>query len=138
MLTDDKDVRQKIQLKNVIYLPESAKNLISTTQWSKEKGDDCGILSRGSYSTFFWNNDENKKQILHSPTCPIPLMLVNEGDEAFILYLQQHSSSYPDNTLLLPNGAPSQLDDCTISTAERATNLDKQSKKVHSNSSFQS
>ena len=52
-------------------------------------------------------------------------MPVNEGDEAFVLYLQQHSSSYLDNTLLLTNGAPSQLDDCTISTAERATNLDK-------------
>ena len=36
-----------IELENVIYLPESAKNLISTSQWSRERGDNCGTLPRG-------------------------------------------------------------------------------------------
>ena len=33
VLTDDKGKKEKITLQNVIYLPESAKNLISTSLW---------------------------------------------------------------------------------------------------------
>ena len=132
ILTDDQGLKHNIQLKNVIYLPESAKNLISTTQWSKDKADNCGVLSRGTFSTFMWDNDTKRKHIAHPPSCPIPLMPVNEDDEAFILHISAHKRSYPDNDILLPNGAPPPLNDATMSTSDRDTKLDQQSNNVPS------
>ena len=70
-----------ITLKNLIYLPECPKNLLSIHRWSKDRGDDAGIFSRGDYSIFLWDNDNSKNLIHHPPACPIPLMTVNEGDE---------------------------------------------------------
>eukprot|EP00957_Ditylum_brightwellii_P077277 5872867-Ditylum_brightwellii.AAC.1 len=35
-----------IELENVLYMPSIPKNLISISQWSAERKDDCGILSR--------------------------------------------------------------------------------------------
>ena len=51
---DDQGVRNNITLERerVIYLPSSSKNLISISQWSNDKGDDCGVFSRGEYSLF--------------------------------------------------------------------------------------
>ena len=80
MLTNNKGFKQKIKLKNVIYLPESAKHLISTTQWAQNRKDNSGILSCGTYSTFMRNNDANKKHIPRPPHFPIPLIPVNEED----------------------------------------------------------
>ena len=65
-------------------------------------------------------------------------MLVNEDDEAFVLHLTKNSNLYTDTIILFPEGSPSHIDDFTISTSERATDLDQQSKYVHSGSSFQS
>ena len=42
-----------ITLKNIIYLPESTKNLISISRWDKNKQDGCIIMRRGEYSIFF-------------------------------------------------------------------------------------
>ena len=36
---------------------------------------------QGSYSIFLWNNDKCKRIIHNNPSCPIPLMQVNEGEE---------------------------------------------------------
>ena len=77
-ITDEDNVKHVIQLHDVIYLPESAKNLISTSKWADDKQDDCCVLSRGKYSVFLWDNDTKRKHITHSPDCPIPLMPVNE------------------------------------------------------------
>ena len=85
-ITDDDGIKHKITLEDVIYLPESAKNLISTSKWSSDKHDNCGILSRGKFSIFMWDNDNNKKHIVHPPDCQIPLMPVNEADDAFVLF----------------------------------------------------
>ena len=135
-VTDDEGKRHSVKLRNVIYLPESAKNLISISQWSKDMNDDCGIISRGTYSTFMWDNDKYKKQIQHPPTCPIPLMAVNEDDAAFVLHTSTYLANFPDNDILLPDGAPQQMDLSTVSRTEGDTNLDKQSKKVPSNSTM--
>ena len=35
---------ETITLKNVIYLPECPKNLLSIHRWSKDRGDDAGIF----------------------------------------------------------------------------------------------
>ena len=134
-IIDDNEEKHIVKLKNVIYLPESAKNLISISQWSKDMKDDCGIISRGTYSTFMWDHDKHKKHILHSPTCPIPVMVVNADDAAFILHLSTYSAKFPDHNLLLPEGAPKKMHLSTFSRTEGDTNLDKQSKKVPSNGS---
>jgi len=136
MLTDNKGFKQKIQLKNVIYLPELAKNLISTTQWAQDRKDNCGILSRSTYSAFMWNNDANQKHIPHPPHLPIPLMPVNEEDEVFILFNTTQSAQYPDNGILLPEGAPQPQDECTISRTKGDTKLDQQSNNVLSAGNF--
>ena len=93
-------------------------------------------MSRGTYSTFMWNDDSNHKYIPHPPHCPIPLMPVNEDDEAFVLFLSEHSDKYPDNGLLLPDGSPDPYDKSTISTSERDTELDQQSNNIPSEDKF--
>ena len=68
-------------LKHVMCLPKCPKNLLSIHRWSKDRGDDAGIFSRGDYSIFLWNNDKSKNLIHHPSACSIPLMTVNEGVE---------------------------------------------------------
>ena len=63
-----------ITLDNVIYLPGAAKNLISISQWAKDKEDDAGIMTRGTYSTFMWDHDSHQTVVEHPPDCPIPSM----------------------------------------------------------------
>ena len=75
--TDESDIKHKIVLDDVIYLPESAKNLIFTSKWDLDKDDTCGVLSRGKFSIFMWDDDTKKKHIIHSPEYNIPLMPVN-------------------------------------------------------------
>ena len=70
---------EKITLRNVLYLPNCPKNLISVSKWSKDRGDNAGAFSRGEYSIFLWNHDNSKKIIHYSSNCSIPLMTVNEG-----------------------------------------------------------
>ena len=53
-ITSKTGENKEITLENVIYLPESPKNLISISIWSRDRGDDCGILSRGESSIFLW------------------------------------------------------------------------------------
>ena len=88
-----KDESEEITLHNIIYLPDCPKNLISITRWSEDRGDNCGVFSRGKYSIFLWNNDRSKKVIYHPPDYPIPLMSVNEGEidqyHAFFLDLSE-------------------------------------------------
>ena len=48
---------------------------------SKDLKDNYGIFSRGEYSVFLWNIDKPRKIIHHPSECPIPLMLVNEGEK---------------------------------------------------------
>ena len=95
------------------------------------------MISRGTYSTFLWNDDKNIKHIAHLPTFPILLMPVNEDDEAFILFITKHAVQYPNNGILLPDGAHHPIDDCTISRIEGDTTLDKQSSDVPSNGKTQ-
>ena len=125
-LLDSNNKRHTITIDNVIYLPESAKNLISTAQWALDKRDDCGVLSRGTYSVFMWNHDQHRKYIPHSPSCPIPMMPVNETDEAFALFNSSHISSFPDNGLLLPHGAPQPIDEAKIPGTTGDTKMNKQ------------
>ena len=81
ILTSEDGIREKIQLENVIYLPDCPKKLLSITRWSKDRGDNAGIFSRGEYSIFLWDNDKSRKIIHHPSECPIPLMMVNEGED---------------------------------------------------------
>ena len=48
VIVDDNKEELKIRLENVIYLPQATKNLISISQWAKDKRDNCGVLSRGN------------------------------------------------------------------------------------------
>eukprot|EP00957_Ditylum_brightwellii_P043223 3275593-Ditylum_brightwellii.AAC.3 len=67
-----------IELENVLYIPDAPNNLIFITQWSEERQDNCGILSRGTYSIFMWKKDALHKLISHPISCKIPMMPVNE------------------------------------------------------------
>ena len=92
----------QITLHNVIYLPNSAKNLISISRWSADRKDDCGIFSREKYSIFLWNNDTEHKYVPHNPYCKIPVMLVNEGaNDNFSAFLASYGSNFCDNVCLL-------------------------------------
>lgn len=82
------------------------------------------------FSVFMWNNDKNTKRIVYPLICTIPLIPVNKGDEAFILFNKTHLTHYPDNGLLIPNRVSHQIDECTISRTEQDTNLGKQSKEI--------
>ena len=133
ILKDDNNVKHNIKIDDVIYLPESTKNLISTSRWALDKKDNCGVLSRGTYSVFMWDHDNCTKQIQHSPSCPIPLMPVNENDEQFVLFNATHSTHFPDNGLLLPDGAHQPVDESTNSVTDGTTTLGQQLNAVPSN-----
>ena len=60
-VTDNDGSKSIITLNNVIHLPEAFKNLISISQWSRDNQDNCGVMSRGSHSTFMWDNDRKTK-----------------------------------------------------------------------------
>ena len=132
IITDDDGNKHTITLHDVIYLPASSKNLISTSKWAADKQDDCGVLSRERYSIFMWDNDSKCKHIEHPPNCRIPLMQVNEADDAFILFNTTHASTFPDNQLLMPNGVYPQVDDdaALLPISPQDTNTDQQSAAV--------
>ena len=127
-IADDDNVKYVIQLEDVIYLPESTKNLISISKWADDKQDDCGVLSRGTYSIFLWDNDTKRNHITHPPNYPIPVMPVNEDEEAYAIFIQTHLAYFPDNTMLMPNGVipPSVDDPVLINTTTEDTNADQQ------------
>ena len=109
-ITDNSGKKHEITLDNVIHLPEASKNLISITQWSKEKNDDCGIFSRGERSLFMRNNDSKRKLIHHDPTSCIQLLPINESDNDFTYFLRTHSDDLIDNVCLLQDGVHIQND----------------------------
>ena len=45
-IADDDGTKHTITLHDVIYLPKSSKSLISTSKWSADKQDKCGVLLR--------------------------------------------------------------------------------------------
>ena len=90
-----------ITLDNVIHLPEASKNLISISQWIRDNQDNCGVMSRGSHSTFMWDNDRKTKYIPHHPTCNILLMQVNEDKNEYTKYLDKYTGKMLDNLCLL-------------------------------------
>ena len=87
-VTDDNGAKSTITLENVIHLPEASKNLISISQWSRDNQDNCGVMSRGSHSTFMWDNDHKTKHIPHNPSCSIPLMQVNNDEDEYTKFLK--------------------------------------------------
>ena len=97
-LSDDNGTPHDITLNNVIFLPGAAKNLISVTQWSSDNHDDCNVTSHGTHSIFKWDHDKYSKTIHHPPECPIPLMPVNEHNNAFTLFTEKHAQSFIDRT----------------------------------------
>ena len=124
-ITDEDGIQHTICLNNVIYLPSAAKNLISTSQWSREKQDDCGVLSRQTYSIFMWEHDSLRKLIDHEPGCAIPLMPVNEQNDAFLLFSDKHASKFIDQSTLLPLQSDD-VDDAAVCTSDKDANTNKQ------------
>ena len=112
---------------HVIYLPGAVKNLISISQWSKDKQDNCAILSRGSYSIFLWNHDKHSKVIEHSPDCAIPMMPVNEQVDKFALFADKHAVKFDS---IPPVSIENQLFEITSLNPEHIDRktTDKQSK----------
>ena len=56
-ISDAEEEEHEITLENVLYLPNTSKNLISISQWSEDREDDCGIMTRGEHSLFLWDHD---------------------------------------------------------------------------------
>eukprot|EP00957_Ditylum_brightwellii_P094593 7204765-Ditylum_brightwellii.AAC.2 len=52
LITDSKGIEREIKLENGLYIPDAPKNLISISQWSRERKDNCGVFLRGTYSIF--------------------------------------------------------------------------------------
>ena len=68
-----------------------------------------------------WNHDQNHKRIPHAPSCAIPFMPVNEGEDAFAAYLSSHEHQFLDSplrTMDKSNAHESNKDPVTSSTAE--------------------
>ena len=127
-MTDDTGKSHAIQLRNVIYLPDAAKNLISISQWDEDNKDNCGINSRGTFSVFYWGNDQYKKTIHHPPKCKIPLLTVNErSKETLAMYFQSNSRNLIDEEPYSPNGIPPHA--ATVETIDD-TDSDQQSDDV--------
>ena len=100
-LTANDGSTEVIRLNNVLFLPTSAKNLISTSKWSEDRGDNCGVMSRQIYSTFVWDDDSKQKIIPHPSNCKIPLMNVNENLDVFAVFLSSHEHQILDKDSLL-------------------------------------
>ena len=101
ILTDNEGGQHLVVLKNVIYLPGCAKNLISISQWSEEKGENAAILTRGNFSHFMCNDDKHRVLIEHPPDCKIPLMTVTlPGTDEYTAFLASESSNIIDNASL--------------------------------------
>ena len=126
-LKDDQQTTHTITLNDVIYPPGAVKNLISISQWSKDKQDNCAILSRGSYSIFLWNHDKHSKVIEHSPDCAIPMMPVNEQADKFALFADKHAVKFDS---IPPVSIENQLFEITSLNPEHIDRktTDKQSK----------
>ena len=56
-ITDSKGKKHVIRIDKVIHLPSSAKNMISVSQWSVDKQDDAGVMSKQRLSIFNWGNE---------------------------------------------------------------------------------
>ena len=130
-ITNDTNTKHKIKLDNVIYLLTEANNLISITQWSSDRKDVCGVISRSKYSIFMWEHDSHRKMIDHSPGYPIQLMHINKQDDAFTMFTSKHTKHSMDNdNLLQPHSIQEELDPAIISTSDEDTDTDKQSVDV--------
>eukprot|EP00957_Ditylum_brightwellii_P054458 4126087-Ditylum_brightwellii.AAC.1 len=94
-----------IELQNFLYMPSIPKNLISISQWSAERKDDCGILSRGSYSIFLWSNDASQKLVPHPVNRRVPMLQAYEGGETEYDSFQEEYKPYlHDQYCLLATG----------------------------------
>ena len=80
-------------------------------------------------SVFMWDNDKKKKHIVHPLDWPIPLIPVNEADDAFVLFNSSHSTHFPDNTFLVLDGAYPRTNPSEMSTTQRDNDLDQKSEK---------
>lgn len=105
IITYSKGVKHKVILDNVIHLEY---NIYS--KWSDDKWDNCDIMFQGKFSISMWNNDKYKKHITHLPNFLIPFILFNEADDAFIIFNSIHSTHYPENGLLIPDGVYPPID----------------------------
>eukprot|EP00957_Ditylum_brightwellii_P167331 12738922-Ditylum_brightwellii.AAC.1 len=45
-VTDDEGRVSSIELENVLYIPNTPKNLISITQWSEDRQDNCRVFNQ--------------------------------------------------------------------------------------------
>ena len=80
-ITDEEGVDHEKILRNVIYLLDAPKKLISIHRLGMDNKDNCGVFTRPDHSIFFWDHDASKKIIQHLSNCPIPIVRVNEGDD---------------------------------------------------------
>ena len=95
-LKDDDGVTHDITLHNVIFFPQAAQNLISVSQWSMDRRDNCSVTSRATHSTFTWGNDRFTKSIPHPPSVAIPLMKVNEDQTELALFVSANRHQFID------------------------------------------
>ena len=79
-LTDEEGADHEKILRNIIYLPDTPKNLISIHRCGMDNKDNCEIFTCPDHSIFFWDHDASKKIIQHPSNCPISIMQVNKGD----------------------------------------------------------
>ena len=53
-IKDDNGNTHRVDLSKVIFPPSAAQNLISVSQWSRDRNDNCAVTSRGTFSVFCW------------------------------------------------------------------------------------
>ena len=53
--------------------------------------DDCSVSPCEKYSVFVWDNGKKRRHIYHKPNCPIPIVQVNENDEAVALFASEYN-----------------------------------------------
>ena len=66
---DDAGMQHMVEVKNVLYFPQSPVNILSITNLANQFNDDdgTGINTKRNKSRFYWNNNKHQQTILHPP-----------------------------------------------------------------------
>ena len=101
-ITDDNGQLHDMIIHNVLYVPESAINLLSPQRWSQgdDNSNETGEITVGNATLLFWNDRQSTKLIPHQPEMGIPIMSVNDGFTKSAAFFMAAKAN--DNLFCLP------------------------------------
>ena len=84
---DDNGKKHTYDIEDALYFPSSPVNILSVTSFAAQLNDDdgTGIDTKRSRSTFYWDNNQHQRTIIH-PASNLPEIRINEGFSLAGLY----------------------------------------------------